>query len=435
MENSGTSSSSRGSLLMAIAFFGIFVYGLLTALPGTVIPDLERGKFLPDDAVVANFLLINAFGAVLAYVISGPITDKIGKKFTLSMGAILVIASMAGFAFVVSKVEPSSARFLVFLSGFVLGVGANAIVSAGHALVGDVALSWRDAALNLLDICFGLGLSTLPLIFNPQAALSQVFWILAAAALALVLVVLVPKFPKPSHPESFPFSEAKGLFSSLSFWLLAIALFMYVGSEVAVGKWVTTLLQKDSQLLSSFGLSEQMQNLARTSPDFFKEDALGKNVADFALKTLSWFGFSLMIGRLISSFLLGFAKVNSFLLLAIGSAITAIGLGLAFNSSSPEAVRWGVFASGIGMGPIFPTSVGLASAIAPRIAGTAMSWVMGIGFAGLLVIPPAVGYISEAVGGAKGDVRKGLMFVLGATVVMLVLHIALMFRERKRSNA
>ncbi|MEW6127061.1 MAG: MFS transporter [Acidobacteriota bacterium] len=434
MENSSTSSSTRGSLLMAIAFFGIFVYGLLTALPGTVIPDLERGKFLPNDAVVANFLLINAIGAVLAYVISGPITDKIGKKFTLSMGAVLVIAAMAGFALVVSRVEPSSARFLVFLCGFVLGIGANAIVSAGHALVGDVAVSWRDAALNLLDICFGLGLSTLPLIFNPQAALSQIFWILAAAALALVLVVVVPKFPKPSHPESFPFSEAKGLFGSLSFWLLAIALFMYVGSEVAVGKWVTTLLQKDSQLLTSFGLNEQMQNMARTSADFFKEDALGKNVADFALKTLSWFGFSLMIGRLISSFLLGVAKVNSFLLLAVGSAITAIGLGLAFNSTSPEAVRWGVFASGIGMGPIFPTSVGLASAIAPRIAGTAMSWVMGIGFAGLLVIPPAVGYISEAVGGEKGDVRKGLMFVFIATLVMLLLHIGLMIRERKRSN-
>jgi fucose permease len=238
---------------------------------------------------------------------------------------------------------------------------------------------------------------------------------LAAASLALLLIVALPKFPKPSHPESFPFSEAKGLFSSLSFWLLAIALFMYVGSEVAVGKWVTTLLQEDSQLLASFGGHDQ--------------------AADFALKTLSWFGFSLMIGRLISSFLLGVAKINSFLLLAIGSAICAVGLGIAFNSTSPDTVRWGVFASGIGMGPIFPTSVGLASAIAPRIAGTAMSWVMGIGFAGLLVIPPAVGYISEAVGGEKGDVRKGLLFVLGAVVLMLLLHIALMLRERKRANA
>ena len=429
------STEGRGLLLMAIAFFGIFVYGLLTALPGAVLPELERNKFLANDAVVGTFLLINAAGAVLAYLVSGPLTDRFGKKFTLAVGAILVIASMSSFAFVVNNVAPPSAQGLIFLCGLVLGLGANAIVSAGHALVGDVAVSWRDAALNLLDVCFGLGLTVLPLIFNPRAGLSQIFWVLASAALALLLVVLLPKFPRPSHPESFPLHEAAGLFKSASFWLLAIALFMYVGAEVAVGKWVVTFLQRDPQLLTHFGLDAQMQELARTTPDFLQNNATGQQVLSFALQTLSWFGFSLMIGRLISSFLLGVVKVNSYALLAVGSALCVLGLGLAFTSASPDLVRWGVFASGIGMGPIFPTSVGLASVIVPRIAGTAMSWVMGIGFAGLLVIPPAVGYISDAVGGQKGDVRTGLKAVLAATVLMLLFHLALMIRERKRRAA
>jgi MFS family permease len=87
------------------------------------------------------------------------------------------------------------------------------------------------------------------------------------------------------------------------------------------------------------------------------------------------------------------------------------------------------------MGPIFPTSVGLASAIVPRIAGTAMSWVMGIGFSGLLVISPAVGYISSASNSEKGDIRPGLFVVLGATVVMLILHVLLMVMRRKQSAA
>jgi MFS family permease len=87
------------------------------------------------------------------------------------------------------------------------------------------------------------------------------------------------------------------------------------------------------------------------------------------------------------------------------------------------------------MGPIFPTSVGLASAIVPRIAGTAMSWVMGIGFFGLLVIPPAVGYISSASNSEKGDIRSGLFVVVGATVVMCILHVLLMLLRRKQSQA
>jgi len=82
------------------------------------------------------------------------------------------------------------------------------------------------------------------------------------------------------------------------------------------------------------------------------------------------------------------------------------------------------------MGPIFPTSVGLASVMNPRIAGTAMSWVMGVGFAGLLVIPPAVGYVSSAVG---GNVRTGLTTVIIASVVMLLLHVLLLFRERGKT--
>jgi fucose permease len=438
MDASPRSSSSSGTLLMAIAFFGILVYGLLTALPGAVLPELEQNKFLANDAVVGTFLLINAIGAVLSYLVSGPITDRLGKKFTLLVGSVLVIVSMVGFAVVVSKVEPTSAQSLIFICGLVLGLGANAIVSAGHALVGDVAVSWRDAALNLLDVCFGLGLTVLPIIkggLNIENGRSQIFWVLAAATLALFILVVVPKFPKPTHPESFPLSDAKGLFTSSAFWLLAIALFMYVGSEVAVGKWVVTFLQRDPQLLSTFGVNDQMmQEATRSGANFFETNVTGKAVASFALQTLSWFGFALMIGRLISSFLLGVAKINSYALLAMGSAICAIGLGIAFTSGTPGAVRWGVFASGIGMGPIFPTSVGLASAIVPRIAGTAMSWVMGIGFSGLLVIPPAVGYISSASNSEKGDIRSGLFVVIAATVVMLILHVLLMLLRRKQSQ-
>jgi hypothetical protein len=70
----------------------------------------------------------------------------------------------------------------------------------------------------------------------------------------------------------------------------------------------------------------------------------------------------------------------------------------------------------------------------PKIAGTAMSSVMGVGFAGLLVIPPAVGYISSAVGGAAGDVRTGLFAVVAATIVMFVLHVLLTLRERGRNS-
>ena len=433
------SSSGHGLLLMLIAFFGIFVYGLLAALPGSVLPTLERNQYLPNDSAVATFLLINAVGAVLAYLVGGPIIDRIGKKFALAFGAALVIVSLAGFALIVTRMSAAAALLFIFACSLVLGLGANAIVAAGHALVADVAAHWRNAALNLLDICFGLGLAALPLVvqaIQQRGGLALVFWGLGGATLILLLLVMLPRFPKPAHPESITFSEAGELLRNPSFWFLAVALFMYVGAEVSVGKWIVTFMERDTRILAGHGLSvTQLQQLAQASPDalssFYERDVLGKGVATYALSTLSIFAGALLVGRLISSFLLGVLRLNSFVLLAIGSLITTGALVIAFTAVTPSLVRLGMIAAGLGMGPIFPTSVGLASVMTPRIAGTAMSLVMGIGFAGLLVIPPGVGYLSAAVGGAAGDVRTGLLVVVAASVVMLLLHLVLAFRERR----
>jgi fucose permease len=424
---------------MFVAFFGIFVYGLLAALPGSVLPTLERGGFLPTDTAIGNSLLINAMGAVLAYLASGPIIDRLGTRAALLFGALGVILALAGFALTVTQVEPQAALWLILAGAFVLGLGANAIVSAGHALVAYVASTWRHAALNLLDICFGLGLASLPLVvqvLQRGGGLGLIFWSLAGVAGVLLLFVLSSRFPAGDHAEAFPTHEARHLLRQLRFWLLAVALFMYVGAEVSVGKWVVTYMERDPQLLAGMGLdASRLEQMARTAPEslsqFFEQDARGIEVATYALRTLSLFAFALLAGRLVSSALLGLLRVDSLWLLAAGSAVTAAALLMAFTTGEADTVRWALIATGFGMGPIFPTSVGLASVMAPRIAGTAMSLVMGVGFAGLLLIPPAVGYVSDARG---GDLRTGLMVVLAAAIVMLGLHVVLALQRRHGSE-
>ena len=112
---------------------------------------------------------------MLAYIVSGPIIDRIGKKFALLFGTALVVVAMVGFALTITRVAAASALILIFACSLILGLGANAIVAAGHALVADVAASWRNSAFNLLDICFGLGLAALPLVvqtFKSEEGLS-----------------------------------------------------------------------------------------------------------------------------------------------------------------------------------------------------------------------------------------------------------------------
>jgi len=412
---------------------------LLAALPGAVLPTLERNQYLPNDSAVGNFLLVNAAGAVLAYLISGPVIDRLGKKFALSGGAVFVVVSMVGFALVVTRFSPGPAVLLIFGCSLVLGLGANAIVAAGHALVADVAAHWRNAALNLLDICFGLGLASLPLLVQSvqrRGGLDAIFWYLAVATLILLAFVLFPRFPAPAHPEAASFAGAKELFTNQSFVVLAIALFMYVGTEVSVVKWVVTFMERDARILAAQGIGPaQLKQIADASSGaastFFEQDPVGVGIASFALQSLSLFAIALLAGRLVSAFLLGVIRMNSFVLLTAGSVLTTIALAIAFTTSAPIVVRIGLMAAGFGMGPIFPTSVGLASVMMPRMSGTAMSLVMGIGFAGLLLIPPAVGYISTAAGGETGDVRTGLFVIIAASAMMLLLHVILVLRERR----
>jgi len=246
---------------------------------------------------------------------------------------------------------------------------------------------------------------------------------------------MTSRFPAPTQSHSSGAGEAGSLFGNPSFLLLALALFMYVGAEVSVGKWVVTFMERDASILASQGVSAaNLETMSRMSPDvlnkFFEADPIGVGIAGYALRTLSLFAMALLVGRLVSSLLLGVLRVNSFLLMTAGSLLTMVSLVIAFTASSSSTVRLGLIAAGFGMGPIFPTSVGLASVMNPRIAGSAMSWVMGVGFAGLLVIPPAVGYVSSAVGGSVGNVRTGLTTVIVASVVMLLLHALLLLRER-----
>src|SRR5260370_23282365 len=336
------SFSGHDLLLMVIAFLGIFVYGLLAALPGSVLPTLERNQYLPNDSAVGTFLLINAVGVVMAYAVRAAINDGIGKKFGLLFGTAMVVDSMAGFFLTVTRVQAASALLLIFACSLTLGLGANAIVAAGHALVADVASSWRNAALNLLDICFGLGLASLPLVvqrLQQRGGLGLIFSSLGGAAVILLVLILASRFPRPTHPESSPMEEARGLFRNPSFLLLAIALFMYVGTEVSVGKWVVTFMERDLHILASQGLSSaERQTLAHSSPDllsrFFEIDPLGKVFVGYALSTLSVFAIALLGGRLVSSFLLGIVRVNSFLLMTAGSALTTVSLIIAFTAST-----------------------------------------------------------------------------------------------------
>src|SRR6185369_8455974 len=101
-------------------------------------------------------------------------------------------------------------------------------------------------------------LASLPLVvqaLQKQGGLELIFWALAVLTIVLLLIIVTTRFPAPAQSHSSPTGEAVSLFSNPSFLLLALALFMYVGTEVSVGKWVVTFMERDAKILASQGVT------------------------------------------------------------------------------------------------------------------------------------------------------------------------------------
>src|SRR3954447_7053103 len=123
------------AVLIFAAIVAIFVYGMIAAMLGTILPDLsERFKLTPSQNGTIAF--VQALGLILASLAVGPLLDNEGKKVGMILG--LAFICIALFAL------PRSRGFrsiLVLL--FLLGVGGGIVVTGANALMSDVGEAHR----------------------------------------------------------------------------------------------------------------------------------------------------------------------------------------------------------------------------------------------------------------------------------------------------
>src|ERR1700744_2918369 len=103
------------------AILAIFVYGMIAAMLGTILPDLsERFHLTPSQNGTIAFA--QAVGLMLASLAVGPLLDNEGKKIGLILGLAFISAAL--FALPKSSGYPS-----VILLLFLLGVGGGIVVT------------------------------------------------------------------------------------------------------------------------------------------------------------------------------------------------------------------------------------------------------------------------------------------------------------------
>ena len=372
-------------MLILAAIIAIFIYGMIAAMLGTILPALsERFHLSPTQNGTIAFA--QALGLIIASLAVGPLLDNEGKKIGLILGLALI--SIALFSLPRS---PGFRTIVVLL--FLLGIGGGIMVTAANALASDAGETHRATVLNLANLFFGLGALATPFI---AANLFKRNWILLCYTIASLTVVTVAiealtKMPGPTGFGRFVFTDAAPVLGRPLLFLIGLFLFLYITCEVGMWNWLP-------RHLIAQGIPESR-----------------------ALNILSLgFALGMLIGRV--GVLPVLIRVSPVTVTLTGSVAMAVTTFLMLRTKDPTMAWVLVFLAGISMAPVFPTTLAIVGDAFPRMTGTAIGFVITCGWTGLAVSSRIIGMIA---GGDPTRLKKALLVIPASAVLMVGLDLAI----------
>jgi fucose permease len=374
-------------VLIFAAIVAIFVYGMIAAMLGTILPELsDRFHLTPTQNGTIAFA--QALGLIIASVGVGPLLDTGGKQ----IGIILGLAFIAVTLFALPR-SPGFRSIVLLL--FLLGVGGGIVVTGANALISDVSAAHRATALNLVNLFFGLGGLATPFI---SANLFKQNWVrlcytVASLTIVTLIIQAVTKMPSPTTGTAgFVLSDAGSVLGRPMLFMLGFFLFLYVSCEVGVWNWLP-------RHLIAQGIPESR-----------------------ALNILSLgFALGLLLGRLAASpILIRVPAVTVTLAASVAMAVTTF---LMLRTNKPRTAFVLVFIAGVSMAPVFPTTLAIVGTAFPRMTGTAIGFAITCGWVGLAVS-------SRIIGAIAGDdplrLKKALLLIPGSAVLMVGLNLIIL---------
>lgn len=366
----------------AAAYGGMFLFGMVMALLGAVLP-LVSSRLGLDLGVTGNLFLAMNAAMLLASLVLGPVLDRFGFRAILSAGPLLIAVAL------VLAAQAPRAGVLAFALAL-LGFGGSAVNNATNTLVSDLHEEPREkgAALNRLGTFFGFGALVLPfLIASMVEALGLARILFGAAAFSVLLALLTAPltFPPPKQAGGFGLAEAAQALRHPIVPVLAALLFFQSGNEFLLSGYLTTYLTRET----------------------------GATVEAASYVLAAYWAATIVARALLGRILV---RIPGARLVPLMALLAAACVALAAIAPTFALAAAALLAASLTLAGIFPTVLGLAGAQFPSRSGTVFGVLFTVGLCGGMTLPWVAGHLAAATG-----LRAVLVLAASAFVAVALL--------------
>ena len=362
---------------------------MATTLLGPMLPVLSVRWSMTDAAAGALFTA-QFGGSLTATTASSMLASRMGGPRAMALGFALIAAGAGALGLVPASLGPAATVLYGLGLGLVLPLTNNVVA----ALAGGNAAS----ALNLVNVAWGAGAMTWPLVVAAALAVDARVATTALAAAALVVSALwgsgrfaAATASPTAHQSTLPANP-----NPSSAGLYGVLILLYVGSETAVSGWASEFARR---MPAGGGL----WTYAATA--FWAAQTTGRLLAPLSIRR---FGEGRLLGAGI----------------AIGGLAT---LGLASLAATAAQVIGVSAVIGLALAPVFPLLWARVIREVAPVQPSAVGPLFAAGGVGGAVLPWLVGFVSTAYG-----LGAGLTVPLTAMALMLVLLTAVPARNDSR---
>ncbi|MCW5824351.1 MAG: MFS transporter [Cyanobacteria bacterium TGS_CYA1] len=362
----------------------VFICGMFCGWMGPLVIDICQVQHVTMSDVGA-MVAASSVGNMMTNMSGKKFIDILGSKWTLFCSAICIMLGAI-------TVSAGNGLAILWIGSFLFGMGGGLNSIASTVVTLETEKKNPHAALNALNLFFGLGALAGPSVagLSHASAWSYRLAYTFAAVYSAVLAIIITQTKKP---ETVDLSEAppppsSAIFKSPEIWTYALIIMFYVGVENGSWTWLNVYLQKAVKLSYEQGL----YSVTLLWVGLCIGRALGHRLnLKFAPHKITFVAITLVLCSLLA--------LMTIPNLGMGSMALCCLLGLAF-------------------GPIFPNTLGSANSRFSSSAALVSSVVISAGAVGGAFFPYLTGSFID-----KFGLHAGIGLLSGCSAMMLVSFI------------